>query len=405
MLRLLPGRRAGGRPRLGQPEDRRDRRPRLDRRLRRRRTVQLRLAGAPPARLLVQDLRPDHGDQAGDRPRHHLLRRHLAEDPGRCPAAAPGPSTTPRATAAAPSRWPTRPVHSVNVVFAQLDLDVGPENVTQTARGNGDRTRALESVPAEGIGGLAEGRHAAGNGRRLRDPRQRRHPPRPDRDQQSRIPQRQGRRIRRRRRRTGADRGPGLRSDADPRGRDHLRAPAPATPRSAAPPRPARPAPPRKSPTPGSSATRRCSRPRSGSATRSRANTPATAARPPARSGSQLHVGRAGRRMPGIRSARQPARTLRPDSEHTSRPRATRATERRRTTKAKKKKQERGRRATKRKPKAAKKAATNRPTGSHPDPGARRPTPSAARRRRWSAAASAPAEPGSRRYSPISSIR
>ena len=25
-------------------------------------------------------------------------------------------------------------VHSVNVIFAQLDLDVGPENVTETAR-------------------------------------------------------------------------------------------------------------------------------------------------------------------------------------------------------------------------------------------------------------------------------
>ena len=47
-------------------------------------------------------------------------------------------------------------VHSVNVVYAQLDLDVGPENVTQTAQEMGI-TSALESVPAEGIGGLAEG--------------------------------------------------------------------------------------------------------------------------------------------------------------------------------------------------------------------------------------------------------
>ena len=47
-----------------------------------RRPVQLRLAGAPPARLLVQDLRPDDRDQAGHRPRHDLLRRHLADDPG-----------------------------------------------------------------------------------------------------------------------------------------------------------------------------------------------------------------------------------------------------------------------------------------------------------------------------------
>jgi penicillin-binding protein 1A len=47
-------------------------------------------------------------------------------------------------------------VHSVNVVYAQLDLDVGPENVTQTAEEMGI-TSSLESVPAEGIGGLAEG--------------------------------------------------------------------------------------------------------------------------------------------------------------------------------------------------------------------------------------------------------
>ncbi|HEV7615849.1 MAG TPA: transglycosylase domain-containing protein [Solirubrobacterales bacterium] len=47
-------------------------------------------------------------------------------------------------------------VHSVNVVYAQLDLDVGPENVSQTAEEMGI-TSSLESVPAEGIGGLAEG--------------------------------------------------------------------------------------------------------------------------------------------------------------------------------------------------------------------------------------------------------
>jgi penicillin-binding protein 1A len=46
--------------------------------------------------------------------------------------------------------------HSVNVIFAQLDLDVGPENVSQTAEEMGI-TSPLESVPAEGIGGLAVG--------------------------------------------------------------------------------------------------------------------------------------------------------------------------------------------------------------------------------------------------------
>jgi penicillin-binding protein 1A len=46
--------------------------------------------------------------------------------------------------------------HSVNVVFAQLDIDVGPENVTKTAEEMGIES-PLQSVPAEGIGGLSIG--------------------------------------------------------------------------------------------------------------------------------------------------------------------------------------------------------------------------------------------------------
>ncbi len=46
--------------------------------------------------------------------------------------------------------------NSVNVVYAQLDLDVGPENVTETAHSMGIET-PLQSVPAEAIGGLAYG--------------------------------------------------------------------------------------------------------------------------------------------------------------------------------------------------------------------------------------------------------
>ncbi len=45
-------------------------------------------------------------------------------------------------------------VSSDNTVFQQLDLDMGPENVTQTARDMGI-TSKLESVPAEAIGGMA----------------------------------------------------------------------------------------------------------------------------------------------------------------------------------------------------------------------------------------------------------
>jgi len=42
------------------------------------------------------------------------------------------------------------------VIFAQLDLDVGPENATETAEEMGIEA-PLESVPAEAIGGLAVG--------------------------------------------------------------------------------------------------------------------------------------------------------------------------------------------------------------------------------------------------------
>jgi penicillin-binding protein 1A len=45
---------------------------------------------------------------------------------------------------------------SVNAVFAQLDLDVGPEAVTETAKQMGIES-PLQSVPAEAIGGLAIG--------------------------------------------------------------------------------------------------------------------------------------------------------------------------------------------------------------------------------------------------------
>jgi penicillin-binding protein 1A len=50
----------------------------------------------------------------------------------------------------------TATIDSVNVVYAQLDLDVGPENVTQTAKEMGIESE-LQSVPAEGIGGLSVG--------------------------------------------------------------------------------------------------------------------------------------------------------------------------------------------------------------------------------------------------------
>jgi penicillin-binding protein 1A len=47
-------------------------------------------------------------------------------------------------------------VASDNTVFAQLDLDVGPQRVAQTARSMGI-TSPLDGIPAEGIGGLRVG--------------------------------------------------------------------------------------------------------------------------------------------------------------------------------------------------------------------------------------------------------
>jgi penicillin-binding protein 1A len=47
-------------------------------------------------------------------------------------------------------------VSSDNTVFAQLDLDVGPRSVAQTARSMGITT-PLDGIPAEGIGGLRLG--------------------------------------------------------------------------------------------------------------------------------------------------------------------------------------------------------------------------------------------------------
>ncbi len=47
-------------------------------------------------------------------------------------------------------------IDSVNVIFAQLDLDVGPENVRKTAYDMGITTH-LDGIPAEGIGGLRLG--------------------------------------------------------------------------------------------------------------------------------------------------------------------------------------------------------------------------------------------------------
>ncbi len=69
--------------------------------------------------------------------------------------------------------------HSINTVFAQLGIDVGPENFDAMAHKLGV-TSKLQAVPAEAIGGTAVLLHRPRDGQRLRDARQRRRPPRAD---------------------------------------------------------------------------------------------------------------------------------------------------------------------------------------------------------------------------------
>ena len=78
-------------------------------------------------------------------------------------------------------------VASDNTVFAQLDLDVGPQNVARTAHSMGVTTQARRD-PSRGARRPADRGLAAGDGRRLRHPRLRRDPPQPDRDQQGHLP-------------------------------------------------------------------------------------------------------------------------------------------------------------------------------------------------------------------------
>ena len=72
-------------------------------------------------------------------------------------------------------------VASDNTVFAQLDLDVGPAERRRNGALDGDREPARRD-PGGGDRRPARRRLAAGNGRCLRDPGLRRHPPRPGRD-------------------------------------------------------------------------------------------------------------------------------------------------------------------------------------------------------------------------------
>ena len=120
----------------------------------RQQPVQPRRPGAPAAGLDLQDLRPDHGAEAGHRPLLDLLRLQTAQHRNRpwghwdvhtADEGYLGSVNLQQATVA-----------SDNTVFAQLDLDVGPEQVAETAHSLGI-TSPLDGIPAEGIGGLRIG--------------------------------------------------------------------------------------------------------------------------------------------------------------------------------------------------------------------------------------------------------
>ncbi len=155
--RLLPRRRAGGRAGLGRPRERArsspSPRPKATRAKASSTTPGRRTASpAPRSRpsssptAIKQGIDPDTTYYDGTSPK-------TLEIPGGGPDWVVNNAEAGRRRRC---RSPLPPWHSVNVIFAQLDLDVGPENVTKTAHEMGI-TSPLESVPAEGIGGLAVG--------------------------------------------------------------------------------------------------------------------------------------------------------------------------------------------------------------------------------------------------------
>ena len=83
-----------------------------------------------------------------------------------------GPHLRPAPTAASMNLVKAT-LKSDNTVYPQLDLDLGPEAVGQTARDMGI-TSPLDGYPAEGLGGLTNGVSPLEMAQRLRDDRQRR---------------------------------------------------------------------------------------------------------------------------------------------------------------------------------------------------------------------------------------
>ena len=166
---------------------------------------------------------------------------------------------TPRRGTSRPTTTPTRArsrvtsatLASDNTVYAQLTLDVGPEDVAEMAHRLGVRAARSTLVPSMGLGAIAVS--PLEHGLRLRDARGGRDLLEADGDPQGRARQRQGRHRRRLGQaaaQAGDPRRRRLRGDEDPRGEHarghgHRRLLRPAR-------RPARPARPTTTPTRGS---------------------------------------------------------------------------------------------------------------------------------------------------------
>ena len=171
-------------------------------------------AGPPPAGLGVQDIRAHHGDPArGWTPdsTYYTSKPLNIDDPdyGHWEVKTFGNSyigtvSLTRAT-----------LSSDNTVYAQLILDLGPKKVCETAKLLGITTQ-LDCYPAEGLGGLTLRRHPAGDGGRVRDPREWRHPSPPDRHRAGRVPGRQEREPRQRGGQARADGRRGVRGHQGP---------------------------------------------------------------------------------------------------------------------------------------------------------------------------------------------
>ena len=108
------------------------------------------------------------------------------------PSGGTGTSTPPTKAISAQVNLQQATVASDNTVFAQLDLDVGPEEVAETAKSMGI-TSPLDGIPAEGIGGLRIGVSPLEMSSAYATLAAGRHPPRPGRDPQRRLPRRPGR--------------------------------------------------------------------------------------------------------------------------------------------------------------------------------------------------------------------